>query len=122
MTTDTPTEKKMVAHCGIYDQRPQVCKDYPKVDQYMPEECTFTFNGSERRGDCACHEGVCCNTPRENGEPGGAAMPSIAGGKPCKHLVWQELEVPLEKKASSDQATPYVQSDIYGLVGGPSDT
>jgi hypothetical protein len=24
--------------------------------------------------------------PREGGEPGGAPLPEIAGGEPCKHL------------------------------------
>lgn len=120
MATDTSTEKKMVALCGIYDHRPQVCQDYPKIDHYMPEECTYTFVGNERRGECACKIGACCNTPRERGEPGGAPLPSIVGGKPCKHLVWKEGEEALEKKASVE--TPFVRPDIYGLVGGSSDT
>ncbi len=120
MANNSSTEK-MTAHCGIYDHRPQVCRDYPKIDQYMPEECTFTFNGSERRGECACGTAVCCNTPRQDGEPGGVALPTLAGGKSCKHLAWKGTETPLEKEASGQNA-PLIQSDIYGLVGGPSDT
>jgi hypothetical protein len=118
MANDSSTEKK--ARCGIYDKRPQVCRDYPKVDHYMPEECTFTFSGNERHGECACGVGACCSSPRENGEPGGAALPALAGGKPCKHLVWDEAEAASEKKASVE--TRVVQPDLYGLVGGPSDT
>jgi len=113
---------KRVARCGIYENRPQVCKDYPKVDHYLPEECTYTFNGSERRGECTCDVGACCNTPREGGEPGGAAMPSIAGGKSCKHLVWSE--VPTEKVAavSMGASVPFQGCSLCDLVGGPRDT
>jgi len=114
------TEKKSIARCGIWEDRPQICRDYPKVDHYMPEECTYTFNGEERRGECACDVGACCNAPRENGEPGGTPLPSIAGGRPCKHLVWKEVDVPMEKSASHP-ALPILQNSLYDLVGGPSD-
>lgn len=114
-----PTEKKMVGRCGIYEQRPEICKDYPKIDHYMPEECTYTFTGDKRGGSCACDIAACCNTPRENGEPGGAPIPSIAGGKACKHLIWEEGDS-LEKQAS--QPTAAFVPDLYGLVGGSSDS
>lgn len=118
MASDAPTEKKMTAHCGIYDQRPQVCKDYPKIDQYMPEECTFLFIGDKRCGSCNCDVSACCAAPKQDGEPGGAPMPSIAGGKPCKHLVWEEGEAPpLEKKAFA-----FMLQNLQDLVRGPSDT
>jgi len=121
MAPASTTEKKVIARCGIYDSRPEVCKAYPKVDNYIPEECTYTFTGSDRHGECACNEGACCNSPREGGEPGGTPLPSLAGGKPCKHLVWKETEEPLEKSASQSE-TPTVQNNLYELVGGPRDT
>lgn len=116
----TSTDKKRVARCGIYDRRPQVCRDYPKLDHYMPEECTYTFNGNEKRGECNCGIAACCNLPRQNGEPGGVPLPSIAGGQACKHLVWEDTEEPIEKKAS-DQ-TQDVRMDLQELVRGPSDS
>lgn len=121
--SDTSTEKKVVALCGIYDQRPQNCRDYPKIDQYMPEECTYVFVGQERRGECACGIGACCNVPRRDGEPGETALPTIAGGRPCKHLVWKEVDDPVEKVASTPvevSASPCCS--LYDLVRGPSDS
>jgi hypothetical protein len=108
-----PTTSK--ARCGIYETRPQVCRDYPKIDHYQPEECTFSFVGNERRGECACGVGACCNTPRENGEPGGAPMPSLAGGKPCKHLVWEEES---KEKEASEPPSSTPSTDFTSLVGG----
>lgn len=118
MAPDTTT--RSVAHCGIYENRPQVCKDYPKIDHYIPEECTYTFVGSERRGDCSCDVGACCNSPREGGEPGGTPLPSLAGGKPCKHLVWKE--VPMEKTSSMGASVSTPRCSLCELVGGPRDT
>jgi hypothetical protein len=77
----------MAKKCGIYEDRPEVCKKYPTVSHYQPSECTYHFMGSERRGECACGESACCSIPRENGEPGGAPLPAEAGGEPCKHIV-----------------------------------
>ena len=91
---------KTVARCAIYENRPKVCRDYPQIDHYIPEECTFTFVGSERRGNCECDLGICCAIPRENGEPGGAPLPELAGGEPCKHLVWKDEEEEPIKTAS----------------------
>lgn len=124
MERDSTTEKRDVARCGIYEQRPQVCKDYPKIDHYLLEECTFTFIGHEKRGECACGIGACCNSPRENGEPGGTPLPSLAGGKPCKHLVWKKAEMPVEKVASVPLGTtvPALSCPLCALVGGYRDS
>jgi hypothetical protein len=89
---------KTIARCSIYEDRPKVCVDYPKVEHYIPPECTYYFSGAERQGSCACDEGACCAVPRQDGEPGGAPMPAVAGGKPCKYLEWKEENV---KEASS---------------------
>lgn len=91
---------KTIARCGIYEERPQVCRDYPTVFHFTPEVCTFAFPfGDERRvGDCACEEGACCALPREGGEPGGAPLPEEAGGEPCKHLTWEDVEEPEPKE------------------------
>lgn len=121
MSDGTSTEKKRMAFCAIHGHKPLFCAEYPKVDQYVPPECTYTFNGSERRGVCECGVGACCAVPRVDGEPGAPAMPALAGGKPCKHLAWQlEVDMPLEKKASSD--TPYTLPDLQDLVGGTRDS
>jgi hypothetical protein len=90
-----------VARCAIYDRRPGICKRYPEMDHYIPPECTYYFQGSERKGDCSCDIGACCAIPRMAGMPGGAPMPAIAGGRPCEHLVWVEKEESKEKSASS---------------------
>lgn len=112
------TEKKLVGRCAIYETRPQVCVDYPKADSYVPPECTFTFPSGDRSGSCACDVAACCASPREGGEPGGASMPNISGGEPCKHLVWEEVDAPVEKVAV--QLTSVVS--VSDLVGGVGDT
>lgn len=89
---------KTIARCGIYDQRPELCRKYPQIYHYTPGECTFWFAGSERFGSCECDVGACCSVPREKGEPGGAVIPEESGGLPCKHLVWEDVE---EKEASA---------------------
>jgi hypothetical protein len=91
---------KTVARCAIYEDRPKVCRDYPQIDHYIPEECTYTFMGGDRRGGCECDLGICCAIPRENGEPGGTPLPELAGGAPCKHLKWETIEVEPTKTAS----------------------
>jgi len=100
---------KTVARCGIYEERPDVCRKYPQVDHWMPDVCTYTFPGGgtgEREGECACDVGACCATPREGGEPGGAPIPEHAGGTPCKHMVWEDVpEEETEKTASSSAGT-----------------
>ena len=82
------TEAK--ARCSIYGDRPQGCVDYPKIDSYRPEECTYYFIDGERMGSCDCGVGACCALPRDKGEPVAKHLPVIAGGGPCKYLEWTE--------------------------------
>ena len=94
--------------CGAYDSRPQFCKDYPRIHDFIPPGCTFYFHNGERHGSCnpsACGENNCCAYPRENGEPEGKSLDALAGGLPCKHLVWEE--VPMEKDASGAEIVPF---------------
>lgn len=114
------TEKTLIGRCAIHETKPQVCVDYPKADSYLPPECAYTFPDGEREGTCSCGVAACCDSPREGGEPGGASMPHVAGGEPCKHLVWEEVEGPVEKTASSNMNTFVVS--IEDLVGGVSDS
>lgn len=103
--------------CGIYANRPQFCRDYPRVQDFMPPGCTFYFVGSERRGSCqpeVCGQSICCSWPREGGEPTGASLDSLLGGAPCKHLVWTETEP--EKVASADVNPPSVDQETARLV------
>ena len=81
--------------CGIYKDRPEVCKVYPRADHYQPESCGFIFLGNGKRSGRCLEEcdSSCCQLPRENGEPGAAALPTEAGGSPCRHLEWVEKEV-----------------------------
>lgn len=92
---------KTVARCSIYGNRPEVCKKYPDIYKYLPSECTYTFNGEERRGDCSCDTGACCVTPREGGEPGGTPLPEAAGGSGCKYLVWEDAKKDDTEKTAS---------------------
>jgi hypothetical protein len=81
-----------VVQCGIYEERPPMCESYPEPGHYRPPECTFYFDeAGTRHGECAeeCMS-TCCHIPREGGEPGGAGLPAVAGGLPCKHLVVDE--------------------------------
>lgn len=93
--------KMKVMRCRIYEVRPKLCKDYPLIDHWTPAECTFYFEGTERKGVCACNVGACCAVPRREGEPTGEAMPFEAGGLPCKHLV----EVEESEKTASEETT-----------------
>jgi len=112
------TETKLVGRCAIHETKPQVCVDYPKADNYIPPECTYTFPSGDRAGTCSCDVAACCASPREGGEPGGAPMPHISGGEPCRHLVWEEKEVEQGvAKTASSQALPDV---LASLVGGSS--
>jgi hypothetical protein len=92
---------KRVARCSIYENRPKLCVEYPTADHYTPPQCTYSFVDGERFGECACDEGACCATPREQGMPGGAAIPEISGGLPCKYLVIREEEDEPVKIASA---------------------
>jgi hypothetical protein len=74
--------------CGIYDRRPAMCRKYPEPTSWMPDSCGFYFADGERKGCCYLEcQAACCMEPRVGGEPGGAPMPEIAGGLPCKHLI-----------------------------------
>ena len=100
---------KSVARCSIYEKRPELCRKYPQIYHYTPEECTFWFAGSERLGSCECDVGACCATPREKGEPGGAPLPDSCGGLPCKHLVWENV---MEKEASAAVGGTLSEADL----------
>jgi Fe-S-cluster containining protein len=116
------TTERKGASCAIYDRRPQGCREYPKIDSYMPEECTYYFVGNERRGECACGVGACCALPRDGGEPEAKYLPEISGGLPCKHLIPAE-ETQTEKTAQawslSHEEYTY---PIDLLVDGPDDS
>jgi len=104
--------------CGIYADRPQFCRDYPRLGDTMAPGCTYHFVGEERRGECrpeVCQEGCCCNYPREGGEPTGRSLDEALGGQPCRFLVWEEREEP-EKVAEAD--SPSATSEIYDAVVG----
>ena len=74
--------------CGINDRKPSVCKKYPQAGSWVPDSCGYRFSEGERKGDCYLEcQAACCMEPRVGGEPGGAPMPEIAGGMPCKHLI-----------------------------------
>lgn len=81
--------------CGIYEKRPDICKKYPVAESYLPPSCGFFFGGNGvREGQCLPEcDASCCKLPREGGEPGGAPIPEIAGGLPCRHLVYTEKEI-----------------------------
>lgn len=75
--------------CSIYENRPQMCKDYPKQGSYIMPQCGYFFPGDgTRRGSCTPEcEAACCREPRRNGEPGEGSLPAELGGEPCKYLV-----------------------------------
>jgi len=83
---------KRVMVCEIYEDRPEMCRNYPRPDSYIPPSCGYFFPGDgTRRGQCdpEC-EGACCKSPRRDGEPLGDYLPEISGGMPCKYLVEKE--------------------------------
>ena len=92
-----------IAQCAIYDERPRECQEYPQPGHYRPNACTFWFDDDGgRHGECASEcAGTCCAIPREGGEPGGAAMPALAGGEPCKHLTFVEEDMDQQKTAAA---------------------
>lgn len=78
--------------CSIYEKRPKMCREYPKHDSYIFDQCGYFFPGDgTRRGSCEeeC-EATCCREPREGGEPGARGLPIELGGEPCKYLVSEE--------------------------------
>lgn len=103
-----------VGRCGNYDSRPQFCRDYPQVHDFVPPGCTYSFLGQEREGSCqpeVCQQDVCCGYPRERGEPEAKSLDFLAGGEPCKHLTWVEVTV---KEASDEEVAP--MESLYALV------
>lgn len=93
--------------CGIYKDRPEMCKRYPERDSYIPEGCTFYFTDGERKGFCDpdC-QASCCHLPRHQGEPTGPALPDIAGGLPCKHLEYVDHHPGLDEEQAGGGGTP----------------
>lgn len=91
--------------CGIYENRPEMCKRYPESGSYVTEQCSFYFADGERKGECDpdC-QASCCMLPRHQGEPTGPAMPEIAGGLPCKHVVYSETHPALPGNGEADTA------------------
>lgn len=80
------------ARCAIYETRPDACRRYPESGDAdsAPSECTYIFDhDGQRKGSCDCGVGACCAVPRVGGEPDGAALSELAGGEPCKHLIWE---------------------------------
>lgn len=79
--------------CSIYDERPEMCRNYPARDgRYIPPSCSFFFPGDgTRRGSCdpKC-EAACCRLPRVGGEPLGLPLEEELGGLPCKFLALKE--------------------------------
>ena len=109
-----------VGRCTIYENRPAFCRDYPKVTDFLPPDCTFHFVGAERRGSCqpeVCGQNMCCAYPREGGEPTGISLDSLAGGMPCKHLTWIESETVKRASSSVDSCveteTAEMLSDMF---------
>jgi|SaaInlV_200m_DNA_6_1039755.scaffolds.fasta_scaffold10665_6 hypothetical protein len=109
-----------VGRCGDYESRPQFCKDYPQVTDFVPSGCTFSFLGAERQGSCQpeeCQQDICCGYPREGGEPEGTSLDAMIGGEPCKHLTWIEITT---KEASDEEVAPMevLHSLIADALGG----
>lgn len=105
---------RTIARCSIYKDRPKVCRDYPTAYHYTPDVCTFKFDSDgNRSGSCGCDEGACCITPREGGEPGGNPLPEAAGGEPCMHLEWEDVE---EKTASDIEIAEDTRFSIQPLL------
>lgn len=106
-----------IGRCSIQENKPQSCKDYPKLGDYISERCAYHFEDGERKGSCEpehCGEESCCSMPRRNGEPGATALPSGAGGEPCKHLRWADVEDEKEKTAEPGAApTVNVARDVF---------
>lgn len=89
--------------CGIYDKRPEQCRRYPEPGSYIMDQCSFYFENGERKGECDpdC-QASCCMEPRHKGEPTGPAMPEIAGGLPCKHLVYSATRPGVSSDGKAD--------------------
>lgn len=89
--------------CEIYKDRPEMCKRYPESGSYILEQCSFYFADGKRKGHCdpEC-QASCCALPRHQGEPTSPALPEIAGGLPCKHLIYSETHPALSGDGKED--------------------
>lgn len=89
--------------CGIYNERPEMCKRYPESGSYIPDGCSYYWADGQRKGECDpdC-QASCCQLPRHQGEPTGPGMPEIAGGLPCKHLIYSETHPALSGDREAD--------------------
>jgi len=98
-----------VGKCSAYGTRPDFCKEYPTLTSFIPSGCTYYFHNGTRHGECdpsSCGENNCCSYPRENGDPEGKSLDALAGGLPCKHLIWDEVDR-MEKDASAFEILPF---------------
>jgi hypothetical protein len=107
------TTEGKIARCEVWEDRPQVCRDYRKIDHYRPKEGTYAFIGNDRIGRCECGIGACCAIPREGGKPGGAPLPEEAGGYPCQCLVWRSTD---EGKEKTSSALPIVANHPFDMA------
>jgi len=77
--------------CLIYEERPEACRTYPRPDSYIPPGCAYYFPGDgSRQGSCDQECGACCMESRVDGEPEGKPLDESMGGRPCKHLTYEE--------------------------------
>lgn len=92
--------------CGIYKNRPEACKRYPEPGSYILEQCSYYFADGKRKGECdpEC-QASCCSLPRHQGEPTSPGLPEIAGGLPCKHLVYSETHPAVSGIGETDTAS-----------------
>jgi len=100
--------------CSVYSSRPDLCREYPQPEDLLHPGCTFSFSGQERHGECdprSCQESICCNAPRQWGEPEGVPLAVEEGGEPCKHLKWADLP---EEKIADD--TSEETADYYDVL------
>ena len=74
--------------CGIYKDRPEVCRTYPRPSSYLLSSCGYRFFDQQRVGGCYLEcQASCCLQTRLNGEPDGSPLSEIAGGEPCRYLI-----------------------------------
>lgn len=110
-----------VGRCGIYENRPQFCRDYPTVTDHILPGCTYNFVGDERHGECQpelCQENNCCDYPREGGEPEGKSMDAHVGGLPCKHLRWVDEETTKTAENEASSITSEIYEDLMPSIRG----
>lgn len=54
-------------------------------------------------------QGACCAIPRENGIPGGVPLPEVAGGEPCKYLVYTDVDEAAPEEKVASESDEYVK-------------